>query len=272
LRLSDRYIIGLYRPVSGVGLYSAAYGISERSVDIIVGLFLLSVSPLVMNTWESRGGEATEEVLTMVSRVYLIFCLPIAVGVTVMALPFVELLTAPAYHEGYRIVGYVAFGSFAWGLSHIAHMGLAIKKRPRRLGANQIIAALANLGLNVALVPRFGYVVAGVTTLAGYVILVALQAYGSRAHVSWRFPFKTLRNVLIAALCMGFAAWGIYALIDRGGGQNVVGLAMSVAIAAPIYLGCLWVLGEAREKEKAALAHLWHTAIRTPDVPDNGRS
>jgi O-antigen/teichoic acid export membrane protein len=261
LRVADRYIIGWYRPASEVGLYSAAYGISERVLDIIVGLFLLSVSPLVMNVWEKQGREATEKTLTMVTRVYLIVCLPIAVGLTVTAFPFVALLTAPAYYDGYRVVGLIALGSFAWGLSHIACMGLAVAKRSRRLGTNQIIAALVNMGLNIILVPRFGFVAAGFTTLIGYVILVALQAWGSRQYLSPRFPMGTARNVIIAVTFMALAAWGIYGLSGDRGGLHLGYLALSVAAAAPVYCLALVLLGEAREQERIAAARLWATAM-----------
>jgi O-antigen/teichoic acid export membrane protein len=260
LRVLDRFIISWYRPAREVGLYAASYGISERVLDIIVGLFLLSVSPMLMNTWERQGREATEKALTMVTRVYLIVCLPIAVGLMATAAPFVNLLTAPAYHEGARIVGYVALGSFAWGLSNIAQTGLAVGKRARRLGANQILAALVNLGLNILLVPRFGFVAAGLTTLIGYALLAALQAWSARVYLTWRFPFRTARNVVIAVGCMGLAAWGIYGLAGNTEGVNLGFLTLSVGAAVPIYLGCLWLLGEARQHERAAAARAWAVA------------
>ena len=136
LRVSDLFIISLFRPERDVGLYSVSYNISAKSIELLVALFLLNLAPLVYSTWESEGQEATEKTLTMVTRVYLILCLPAAVGLSVLAFPFVAFLTAPDYYEGYRIVGFVVFSSFAWGLSNIAMMG-AIKKKTRRIGSQQ---------------------------------------------------------------------------------------------------------------------------------------
>jgi O-antigen/teichoic acid export membrane protein len=257
LRLADRYIISLFRPGSEVGLYSVAYNISGKSIDMLVALFLLSVSPMVINTWESQGREATERALAMVTRLYLILCLPAVAGLTVLASPLVALLTAEAYHAGYRIVGYVAFSSFVWGLSHIAHMGVAIKKKARRLAANQIIAASANLGLNLVLIPRFGFVAAGFTTVVGYVTLLALQTYASRPYLTWRFPFRTLRNVVIAAICMAVAVWMIYGMSGNRREVHLAYLLLSAIVAVPVYLTCLWWLGEANDDERAAARHLW---------------
>jgi O-antigen/teichoic acid export membrane protein len=258
LRLSDRYIIGFFRPLSEVGLYSAVYNITGKSIDMLVALFLLSMGPMVMNTWESQGREATEETLMMITRLFLIVCLPAAAGLSVLAFPFVALLTAQAYHEGYHIVGYVAFSSFTWGLSQIAGRGLLIGKATRRFAINQFLAVLVNLGLNLALVPRFGFVAAGSTTLIGYGALFALHAYASRRYLTWRLPFRTLRNVVIAAVCMGLAVWGICGMSGNGDEVHPAYLLLSIVVAVPIYFVSLLLLGEANEEEKTAAKHLWY--------------
>ncbi len=214
-----------------------SYNISAKSIELLVALFLLSVSPLVYSTWESEGREATEKTLTMVTRVYLILCLPAAVGLSVLAFPFVALLTAPDYYEGSRIVGFVAFSSFAWGLSNIAMMGIAIKKQARRLGANQIVAASTHIGLQLLLVPRFGYVAAAISTLIGYTVLLVLQTLASRPHLTWRFPFSTLRNVI------GFCCNGTGCLGDlwnvRQREQGFTRLSLSEHRCGSAYLRCL---------------------------------
>jgi O-antigen/teichoic acid export membrane protein len=258
LRVSDLFIISSFRPERDVGLYSVSYNISAKSIELLVALFLLSVSPLVMSTWESEGREATEKTLTMVTRVYLILCLPAAVGLSVLAFPFVALLTAPDYYEGYKIVGFVVFSSFSWGLANIAMMGIAIKKQARRLGANQIVAASAHIGLQLLLVPRFGYVASAISTLVGYTVLLFLQALASRPHLTWRFPFSTLRNVIAASVVMGVAAWGIYRLSSEWSKGSPAYLLLSIVVAVPTYVACLWWLGEVRKEEKNSVMQVWH--------------
>jgi len=258
LRLSDRYIIAFFRPGSEVGLYSVAYTLSGKSIDMLVALFLLSMGPMVMNIWESQGREATEKALTMITRLFLISCLPAAAGLSLLALPFVALLTAEAYHEGYHIVGYVAFSSFASGLSQIASMGMLLKKETRRIALNLIVAALVNLGLNLALVPRFGFVAAGFTTLVGYAVLFVLQAYASRPYLTWRVPFRTLRNVLIATACMGLAVWGVCAVPGNRGDLHLGYLFLSIFVAVIVYFTSLLLLGEANEGEMAEVKRLWY--------------
>lgn len=262
LRMSDLFIIGVFWTEQDVGLYSVSYNISAKSIELLVALFLLSVSPLVYSTWEGEGREATEKTLTMVTRVYLIMCLPAAVGLSVLAFPFVALLTAPDYYEGSKIVGFVAFSSFAWGLANIAMMGIAIKKKASRIGANQIIAAFTHVGLMLLLVPRFGYVAAAISTLIGYTVLLVIHTLASRPHLTWRFPVSTLRNVIAASVVMGLAAWWIYGMSGVGSMGSPTYLILSIIVAVPTYFVLLWLLGEVKEDEKNTVMQLLYRAKR----------
>jgi O-antigen/teichoic acid export membrane protein len=255
-RLLDRYIISFFRSPNEVGLYSVAYNISGKSIDMMVALFLLSVSPLLVNKWESEGQETTERAMTMVTRLYLLLGLPAVVGLTVLALPFVTLLTSEAYHEGYRIVGYVALASFAWGLSQIAIMGISIKKKARRMGINQIIATLTNLALNLVLIPQFGFIAAGINSAISFGVLIILHAYASRVYLSWYFPYRTLRNGVIASMCMGMVVWGVYGSSGSMSKANLGYLLLSIVLAAIVYFGSLLMLGEITSEERFEVKRL----------------
>jgi O-antigen/teichoic acid export membrane protein len=271
LRVSDLFIISSFRPERDVGLYSVSYNISAKSIELLVALFLLSVSPLIYSTWENEGREATEKTLTMVTRVYLVLCLPAAVGLSILAFPFVALLTTPDYYKGSNIVGLVAFSSLTWGLANIAMMGIAIKKRARRIATNQIVAAFTHVGLQLLLIPRFGYIAAAVSTMIGYSVLLVLQTFASRPHLTWRFPFSTLRNVIAASIVMGLAAWGIYGVSGDGGKKSPVYLFLSIGVAVLTYFFCLWLLGEVKEAEKDSVLQVWYRLIRK-QAPTNSSS
>jgi O-antigen/teichoic acid export membrane protein len=258
LRVSDLFIINLFRPARDVGLYSVSYSISAKSIELLVSLSLLSMSPLIYSTWESRGREATEETVTKFTRVYLILCLPAAVGLSVLAFPFVSLLTSPDYHEGSKIVVFVVFSSFVWGLSDYAMLGLALKKQARRLGANVFIASCIHVGLQLLLVPRFGYKASAISTLVGYSVLLTLHILASRPHLTWRFPFNTLSKVMVASAVMALVAWGIYNLSGAGNKSSPLFLFLSIVVAVPIYLAGLWFLGEVKKEEKFAVMNLFY--------------
>ncbi len=264
LRISDRFIIEFFRSGIEVGLYSAVYNISDKTINLIVALFLLSMGPMVANAWEKLGREGTEQMLTKLTRLFLIICLPITVGLSLLALPFVTLLTGEAYHEGYRIVGYVAFSTFIWGLSRIACWGLILNNKTQRFAINQILAAILNIGLNLLLVPRYGYVVAGITTLIGYLLLLFMHAFTSRSYLTWRLPGKVLLNVSAAASLMGLVVFGINTLDTQGNGISLILLFLAILAGAIVYIGALWFLGEISDEEKNMVKRFCLALIRRP--------
>lgn len=257
LRLSDRYIIGLFRPAAEVGLYSVSYNISGKSIDILVALFLLTTGPMIMNTWENEGREATEKSLEVVTRMFIVFCLPAAAGLAILAQPFVGLLTADEYHEGYRVVGPVAFSTFAWGLSQLASRGILLRKQTHRVAINQMTAGAVNIGLNFLLIPTLGFVAAGFTTLAGYTLLLVMQARASRDTLNWRFPIRTFINSALSAAVMSFAVYMFYDTARGGFEVHIPALLGSVTVGLLVYFGALFLSGEWRPEERAVLHTAW---------------
>ncbi|GMV32616.1 MAG: hypothetical protein DYG85_03145 [Chloroflexi bacterium CFX1] len=254
LRLSDRFVIEFFRPGVEVGLYSAVYNISDRTINLAVTLFLMSLGPLVANSWEAQGRENTERLIARLSRLFLLICLPITVGLSSLALPFITLLTGEAYHDGYRIVGFVAFSTFAWGLSRIACWGLILNNKTFRFAMNQLLAGALNIGLNILLVPVYGYAVAAVTTLVGYSLLLILQAHASRKYLTWKLPLGTVLRVGGAALLMGVVLYGAN-MLDVGNTDLIPTLG-KIALGASVYAVALLAFGEITAEEKGAAQRL----------------
>lgn len=256
LRLSDRYILSHFWAESEVGLYSVAYTISVKSIDMIVLLLLFSMGPMLIASWEDKGKNATEDDMATMTRVFLLICVPAALGLGLLGRPLVTLLATDTYAGGHRIMVFIAFSSVAWGLSQIASMGTLLKERTYRVAINQVVAAAITVGLNLALIPRFGFMVAGITTLIGYAILLALQAYASRAHLIWRFPMKTLRNSVIASTMMALSVSRIFTLSVDIDGVHAGYLLAGISTAVLVYLVSLYIMGEMTKRERVQARNL----------------
>jgi len=139
---------------------------------------------------------------------------------------------------------------------------MAIKKQAGRLGANQIIAVLVHICLQLLFVPRYGYIAAAVSTLFGYTTLLILHTLGSRPHLTWRVPLITLRNVLVATLAMGLTAWGIYSISNNGGDISPIFLVLSIFLAMVVYAVFLWILGEFSTDEKRTILRVWLKIVK----------
>lgn len=112
LSLSDRYILEFFRDSQEVGIYSASYAASERSIMLLAALFMLASGPIGINIWEKEGKKKSREFVSKLTRYYLIICFPAVIGLSVLAKPLIKILTAQEYYEGYKIIPLVSLGAF----------------------------------------------------------------------------------------------------------------------------------------------------------------
>ena len=72
----------------------------------------------IMNIWETEEVAKSKEFLTKLTRYYLIICLPIVVGLSVLARQVIDILTAQEYYQGFRIVPLLLLVDFSWGCNN----------------------------------------------------------------------------------------------------------------------------------------------------------
>jgi len=262
LSLSDRYVIELYRGSYEVGLYSASYSISEQALTMLLSLFMLAGYPLIVNTWETGGKEATQEFVGKLTRYYLLIGLPAALGMSVLSKPIIVSFTGAAYHEGYRIISLVAFGTFLLGLQRCAQQGLLLYKRTNIIMYAAVSAGLLNLGLNFLLVPMYGYMAAAVTTLISYAFLLAVMVVISRRHFVWEFPFKSLGKAALASAVMGAI---VYPIGNSLTSSTLVNLIAGICIGVIVYFAMLFLLREPKKEEIQELRAISRKILRRRD-------
>jgi O-antigen/teichoic acid export membrane protein len=199
----DRYFIQHYFGAREVGLYSAAYTISEHSITMLATFIMVSSTPLLTSEWENRGQQASQHLFVSVTRSYLVLAIPAVVGLSVLAEPLMILLTGAEFAAGYSIVPWVVAGAFFIGLQHRFNQALRLLKRTGDIMLWVLVAAAVNVVLNWWLLPLFGYQIAAVNTFICYVLLCLGQAWISRRHFRWPFPWLTTLRSGVAASIMG---------------------------------------------------------------------
>lgn len=200
LGLSDRFVIAAFRNEAEVGIYSANYGLFSMGFGLVTGPLLMAAHPLIIGAWERGEAEAIPPAMTSFSRIYLLLALPVVAVPSALSREFAALFLGADFREGHRIVPFVLSGAAVWGLSMYGHKGLELMERTRVMFAMIVVAALVNLGLNFAFVPRYGYGAAAVATLVAYSIYVVLVYAASRRTMTWRVPWLAAARGVGAAL------------------------------------------------------------------------
>jgi len=246
LSLSDRYILEFFRGSKEVGIYSASYGISEKSIMLLATLFMLASGPISMNIWEKGGKKKSQEFVSRLTRYYLIICLPAIVGLSALAKPLIGILTAQEYYEGYRIIPLVTLGAFFLGLQQRFQVGLLFYKRTHFIMFSVIASGLLNLALNFLLIPQYGYIAAAFTTSISYAFLLFLMIIVSQRFFVWQFPFKSLAKVMCASSVMGIV---VYHIGNNLTSSTLFNLILSIAVGVVVYFAILFLLRVPQKEE-----------------------
>jgi len=246
LSLSDRFILEFFRGSQEVGIYSASYTVSEKSILLVASLFMIASNPISMKIWEREGEIKSKEFITKVTRYYLIVCLPLVVGMSVLSRSIIEFFTAPEYHQAFRIVPFITLGIFFLGLQHRFQAGLLFYKRTKFIMMSIFISGLLNFCLNLLLVPKYGYMAAAMTTIVSYIALLILMIFFSRGFLVWEFPFKSLLRVTICSGIMGFVIYYLNGLLEL----SLLFLIALVVLGMMIYALSICFIGEINNEEK----------------------
>ncbi len=152
------------------GLYSSGY---------TIGTLLSFVTNAVGQAWlpwfneqmyaENRDGIREKNKILMfygcVMTIFFVAAAPEAV----------KILFAKNYWEAMWVVPPVALGTLCqYFYTNYVNLELYTKKT-MLIAGNSMLAALINIGLNAYYIPRYGYIAAAYTTLAGYFILMIMH-------------------------------------------------------------------------------------------------
>lgn len=245
LVLSDRYVIGLTQTAADVGLYGNAYGLGDKIMGLVTIPLLTAIGPVLVQTFEKKGQVLAQQVQTQLTRYYALVTFPVVAGLAVIARPFMEVFTGPDYRSAFPILPIVAAGVMLNGASQLANNGLAMHKKTTVMMQNTLTAAVAQVALNVALVPVFGYQAAAWNTLAAYVVLLTLSAIRSRGFMAWRVPWADLARIVLASATMA----GVLLIAFRWFDTAIWLLFAEVLAGIATYAVALWALRALRPDE-----------------------
>jgi O-antigen/teichoic acid export membrane protein len=201
LNLSDRVVLQRYVSLAEVGIYSLGY-----QVAAIVQLFAFSA----MNAWspyfyKTAGQPGASRTLARFATYYWLVVLVLATGVSVLAKDVLAIMASrPAYHVAYRVVPWVAFGFVMRGFYFVFVTALYYTKRVKALPIVTVAAGLLNIGLNLLLVPRYGYMAAAVNTFVAYAAQAVVMYFF--AQCAYSLPYEAARITKMAAVGLAIMA------------------------------------------------------------------
>ncbi|HSN19620.1 MAG TPA: oligosaccharide flippase family protein [Usitatibacter sp.] len=234
LILGDRYVIQALLGAESLGYYSAAYNLSQYVEMVIFLSFTQALAPIYMRIWEDQGEEATRRFLDRALRLYLMIAAAVLAGMVAVGADVLTTLASDRYAQGAVVIPLVVAAMCIDGAIPIFAAGIYIHKRNHALVPYVVAAAVANVGLNLLLVPRVGLIGASVATLTCYVFLgaAAWRLGSKRLHIA--FPFGELAKFAALAGLMFLAVREVSAPVAAV--QLLLRIATGIAVYAALLL------------------------------------
>jgi len=249
LNFVDRLILLHSAGAGAAGLYSLAVKFAQ-GVNVLVRGFQLAWPPLAYSIRDD--GEARRFYATVVS-LFVAGCAFVVAGMWLLSRWIVRALAAPEFFASYEAIGLVATGVTLYALYMVLIVILGRTGRTEFNFPATAAALVANIALNLALVPSLGIVGAGLALVASYLVLLALM-YGFTQRL-FPVPYewgRLIRVLAVSASLIGLGEW----LLPTDGFEGLV-LRVALWLAYPF---ALLATGFFTRGERAWLARLRHPA------------
>jgi len=218
LNFVDRIIIVRSLGLAEAGLYSLAVKFAQ-GVNVLVRGFQLAWPPLAYSIRDD--GEARRAYAAVVTW-FVTGCAFVVTGMWLFSRWIARALAAPEFFDSYEAVGLISTGVTLYALYMVLVVILGRTGRTEFNFPATIAALVANVALNLVLVPSLGIVGAGLALVASYLVVVALMYVFTQRLFPVPYEWRRLTRVVLASaalVALGELAMpteGIAGLLGRG--------------------------------------------------------
>jgi O-antigen/teichoic acid export membrane protein len=222
VNFSDRFFLQHFTTVSTVGIYALGYKLAFMLSFMIVQPF--------DNIWSSRMYQIAKRenaglVFSRVFRYYCLFLIAVALSVSLVIKEIVSVISAPAFHEAYRVVPVVLLAYIFQGTYRYVVSGMYIGQKTIYVGVISTVTLLANLLLNYILIPPYKAMGAASATALSFFLMAAL-AYAAAQKVL-PIPYR-ISNLFVPLAIAALIYWGSTRV-------SISPLALSAALKASLF-------------------------------------
>lgn len=198
LNFVDRIIIVRSVGLAEAGLYSLAVKFAQ-GVNVLVRGFQLAWPPLA---YSIRDDDEARRAYATVVTLFVAGCAFVVTGMWLFSRWFVRALAAPEFFDSYEAIGLISTAVTLYALYMVLVVILGRTGRTEFNFPATIAALVANVVLNLILVPPLGIVGAGLALVASYVVVLALMYFFTQRLFPVPYQWARLAKVALAAAAL----------------------------------------------------------------------
>ncbi|MET4684477.1 lipopolysaccharide biosynthesis protein [Brevundimonas faecalis] len=238
LASTDRFLLALFMNEAAVGAYHASYSIANRTLDVLFIWLGAAGTPALVMALERGGRETLLKAAREQASTLVLIGLPAAVGVALVARPLAEFLIGEDLRDAAaQVTPWIALSAFLSGMTvYYFHQAFTLGRRTGWLLAAMCVPAVANVLLNLVLIPRYGVMGAAWSTAASFAIGAVASIAVGRRIMPLPIPWNALARCGLACIVMALVVW----MLPPLGG--FLELMLDASVGALVYAVCAYAL------------------------------
>jgi len=191
---ADRYLLRMFTDLGEVGIYSLAYTLAQAVNALILGPFCAIWNVAI---FEIADRPDAKHVYRTVFRYYTEFVALALLGVSLFAGPILDIMASESFAPAAQLVPPLCLAYLLFGMHIHFQTPVLLAKRTTLLIPCYVVAVVANIGLNLLLIPHFGAMAAAWTSVVTFAVysFTGLAVY--RQVDDYQFPLA--RTGLVVA-------------------------------------------------------------------------
>jgi O-antigen/teichoic acid export membrane protein len=212
------------------GLYGAASKVFSRAL-VIPGSILATMFPMIAAAYKEDVVRMRALVQTAV-EVLLVATLPFVALVAVIGRPLMRLLFGAAFASAGPALSVLMFVFAISAFSYVAGDLMIVLRLQRRYITYATAGLILNVGLNLLLIPAYGFIAAAWVCLLTEALVIGLALRLALKAINQQLRLRRISRIVAVS-----AAGGLAALAAREGGLPLVPIGAAWLLAT----GCAWL-------------------------------
>ncbi|GAB4338312.1 MAG: oligosaccharide flippase family protein [Calditrichia bacterium] len=242
INLSDRVLIERFATLEDVAIYSLGYQLA-MALDILINSMNQAWMPFFYSLADKPEGR--KEIKSSITY-YFVAVVAIGLLLALFSKELIFLLGKNEYLEADRIFPLIILAFVIHSVYYIASSSLFYRSKTSVIPLITISGGTVNIGLNILLIPQYGYIAAAYSTIASFLIVAVIAYLLSKKYYPQPFQFGKMSAVFLIAL--GIFIGGRFFFPDL----TIIHLAFKTVLAG-LFPICLIILGIIKPREIKAL-------------------
>ena len=201
----DRTMLGALASTTDVGIYDQALKLVNILLTLVTSLGSVML-PRVSNLLSKGNNEAVNRMHQISFLIYNLVIFPIIAGMLIINNDFVKFFLGNDFQKARYAIAIMIFRMFFIGWTNIMGIQILIPhNKNKEFLTSTTVPAIVSVGLNLLLLPKFGYIGAAIVSVLTEVFVWGIQLYFTRKYLKDVPIYKSTVKIFLASILMYFA-------------------------------------------------------------------